>query len=206
MNQVVIIVIVILIISLVSFVYLRKKRIHNVIQENALELKGNISNKYPSNLLPVSKNENKYTLAFSIYNENLGENSNWIKKFDSPKGIISHYGSPNVYMIPKSNTLRISIAYRDDLSNKSYYNFDLTDFKYQRWEHISIVQENRNVHIYLNGEMIKSVNLPNIPLISQNSFYLGQKNNNFGGKIKAVEYFNDSLNTKEIEKLYLSRK
>ena len=54
--------------------------------------------------------------------------------------------------------------------------------------------------------MIKSVNLPNIPLISQNSFYLGQKNNNFGGKIKAVEYFNDSLNTKEIEKLYLSRK
>ena len=132
MNQVVIIVIVILIISLVSFVYLRKKRIHNVIQENALELKGNISKKYPSNLLPVSKNENKYTLAFSIYNENLGENSNWIKKYDSPKGIISHYGSPNVYMIPKSNTLRISIAYRDDLSNKSYYNFDLTDFKYQR--------------------------------------------------------------------------
>ena len=70
------------------------------------------------------------------------------KKYDSPKGIISHYGSPNVYMIPKINTMRISIAYRDDLSNKSYYNFDLKDFKYQTWEHIAIIVCNDKKYSY----------------------------------------------------------
>jgi hypothetical protein len=109
-------------------------------------------------------------------------------------------------MIPKINTLRISIAYRNDLSNKTYYNFDLKHFRYQVWEHIVIVCNDRNVHIFLNGVMIKSIYLPNVPLISQNSFYIGQKNNNFNGEIRDVEYFNDALNIQEIEKLYNARK
>jgi hypothetical protein len=54
--------------------------------------------------------------------------------------------------------------------------------------------------------MIKSIYLPNVPLISQNSFYIGQKNNNFNGEIRDVEYFNDALNIQEIEKLYNARK
>ncbi len=30
-------------------------------------------------------------------------------------------------------------------------------------------------------------------------FYIGQKNNNFNGKIRSVEYFNDALNIQEVE-------
>ena len=184
-------VVIIIAIIVVSFFYFRKDITHNVIQYSTLDLVGDFSQKYPSTLLPVSKVGNKYTLAFSLYSNDVAENSSWNKKYDSPKGIISHYGSPNVYMIPKINTMRISIAYRDDLSNKSYYNFDLKDFKYQTWEHIAIVCNDRNIHIFLNGSMIKSVYLPNVPLISQNSLFIGQKNNNFNGKIRNVEYFND---------------
>ena len=199
-------VVLVVIVIIVSFLYLRKKRIHNIIQDSTLELVDDFTRKYPSTLVPVSKTGNRYTLAFSLYSKNVAENSSWNKKYDAPKGIISHYGSPNVYMIPKINTLRISIAYRDDLSNKTYYNFDLKDFRHQVWEHIVIVCNDRNVHIFLNGVMIKSMYLPNVPLISQNSFYIGQKNNNFNGKIRSVEYFNDALNIQEVEKLYNARK
>lgn len=199
-------IIVVITIVIIAYVYLRKKRTHNVIQDSVLELTGDVSKKYPSNLLPVSSSGNKYTLAFCIYSNNLAGNSEWKKKYDLPKGIISHYGSPNVYMLSKVNTLRISLAYRDDLSNKAYYNFDIKDFKHQRWEHVAVVVDNRKCHVFLNGEMIKSIYLPNVPWISQNSFYIGQSNNNFNGKIRDVEYFNDALTIKEIEKLYLSRK
>lgn len=198
---------VLVLISILSVIFtlkLKKKRVHNVIQGDTLELNGDVSQKYPSMLLPVSKEGNRYTLAFSIYSENLAENSNWGKGFRTPKGIISHYGSPNVYYITDKNTLRISIAYRDDLSNKTFYNFDLENFKYQRWEHVAIVVDDRFVSVYLNGEIEKTTKLPNVPWVSQNSLFIGQKNNNFKGKIRNVEYFNDALNVNEVENLYKS--
>lgn len=199
-------IIVIIIIVGISFYKLYKPRVHNVILDKSLELTGDISKKYPSNLLPVSKNGVKYTLGFSIYSRNVSENSIWGSNFRGFRGIISHYGSPNVYFNSKSNTLRVSIAYKDDLSNKTYYNFDFEDFKYQRWEHVVVVVDNRYVSVYLNGVLEKSVKLPNIPWISQNSLYVGQKNNNFNGKIKDIEYFNDALKIHEVEKLYASKK
>lgn len=198
------VIVVISIISVIITLKFKKKRVHNVIQEETLELTGDVSQKYPSMLLPVSKEGTKYTLAFSLYSKNLAENSSWGKGFKGPKGIISHYGSPNVYYITDKNTLRISIAYRDDLSNKTFYNFDLENFKYQRWEHVVIVVDDRFVVVYLNGEIEKTIKLPNIPWISQNSFFIGQKNNNFNGKIRNVEYFNDALNINEVENLYKS--
>jgi len=201
---VLVVVAVISIISLILTLKFKRTRVHNVIQENTLELTGDVSHKYPSLLLPVSKEGTKYTLAFSIYSKNLAENSSWGKDFRIPKGIISHYGSPNVYYLTDKNTLRISIAYRDDLSNKTFYNFDLENFKYQRWEHVVIVVDNRFVVVYLNGVIEKSVKLPNVPWVSQNSFFIGQKKNNFNGKIRNVEYINDALNFNEVEKLYKS--
>ena len=185
---------------------LKKERIHTNVERDTLELTGDFSKKYPNSLFPVSSEGNKYTLAFFIYNNNYAENSSWDSGFIRPKGIISHYGSPNVYFITKSNTLRISIAYKDDLSNKKFYNFDIKKFKYQKWEHVVIVVENKYVSIYLNGVIIKATKLPNIPWIPQSSLFIGQKNNNFNGKIRDVEYINDSLKIHEVEYLFASKK
>ena len=68
-------VVIIIAIIVVSFFYFRKDITHNVIQYSTLDLVGDFSQKYPSTLLPVSKVGNKYTLAFSLYSNDVAENS-----------------------------------------------------------------------------------------------------------------------------------
>ena len=82
--------------------------------------------------------------------------------------------------------------YKNDYGIKKYL-FDIKNFNYQKWEHIILVVNNRNVDVYLNGNMIKSTHLPTKFILNKEVF-VGQKGNNFNGEIKDIEYLNDSLN------------
>lgn len=172
------------------------------IQEDEVYLDNNFSQKYPSTLFPVSRVGTRYTLAFSLYSNNYTESSVWGDRFNKPKGILTRYGAPNVFMIPKTNTLRISIIFKNDLNIKESYDFEINDFKYQKWEHIVLTVNDRDASLYLNGKIIKGVKLPNVPWIPIKPMIIGQKNNNFIGKIKNVVYVNDALNNNEVMELY----
>ena len=65
-----------------------------------------------------------------------------------------------------------------------------------------IVVNNKQVDVYLNGKLTKSILLPNIPWISNDNLYIGQAGNNFFGHVALVEYVNDALSTNKVEELY----
>ena len=151
---------------IVYFVYFTDKTVHNMIQEDPVFLVDDVNLKYLANLMPESREGEKYTFSFWINVNNIPENAHWDSDINTPKGIISHFDSPSVYYLVKEGTLRISIGYKDELAINSKYNIDLKDFKYQTWENVIIVVNNRSLDIYLNGVLTKSAYLPNIPWIS----------------------------------------
>lgn len=186
------------------FKFSSKKMI--IVEKKTLKLEGDFNKKYPSTLFPISTDGKKYTLSFMIYVKNNSENSNWDNGYNEHKGILSRFGSPNIIYFPKVNILRISVMYKNDYGIKKYYYFDIKNFNYQKWEHIILVVNNRNVDVYLNGNMIKSTHLPNVPFILNKEVFVGQKGNNFNGEIKDIEYLNDSLNPIEALDHYKNKK
>jgi hypothetical protein len=197
---------IIVIAVIVYFVYFRNKPVNNMIQKDPVFLVDNVNLKYLSNLMPESNEGEKYTFSFWINVNNIPENAHWDSDVNTPKGIISHFNSPSVYYLVKEGALRISIGYKDKLAINAKYDIHLKNFKYQTWENVIIVVNNRNVDIYLNGVLTKSVYLPNVPWISNDNLYLGQAGNNFYGHVALVEYINDALPTSKVAKLYNKNK
>jgi hypothetical protein len=205
-HSILVILSIIVVVVIVYFLYFKDKTVNNMIQKDPVFLVDNVNLKYISNLMPESKEGDKYTFSFWINVNNIPENAHWDSDVTIPKGIISHFDSPSVYYLVKEGTLKISIGYKDKLAINSKYDIHLKNFKYQTWENVIIVVNNRNVDVYLNGVLTKSVYLPNIPWISNENLYIGQAGNNFLGHVALVEYFNNALETSQVEKLYKKNK
>jgi len=113
-----------------------------------------------------------YTFSFWIYIED------WNYKFDREKRIISWNPNLLVTLSKKTNDLNIIVpiygATQSEEEDK-----DLTDLKLeaitykevplQKWIHIVIVLDNRNLDLCINGKLYKSKYLSNVP-------YLNKKN------------------------------
>jgi hypothetical protein len=199
------IVLIVIIIVILMYIY-RDRTIHNVIVDDVLFLADDTNYKYSYKLLPESVEGEKYTLSFWVNINNIPENANWDSNVNIPKGIISHFDSPNVTYLVKEDILRVSVGYKDKLSNIEKYHFNLKNFKYQRWENIVVVVDNRSVDIYINGKLDRSGYLPNVPYISNDNLFIGQAGNNFNGHIGLVEYFNDALTISKVKNLYNKNK
>ena len=186
--------------------YFKNQPFHSIIEPDVLFLVDDFSKKYSYTLLPESKTGISYAFSFWIYINNLPENSLWNTNYKLEKGIISHYGSPNVYYIPKENIVRIKIGYRDSRYRKKYYNHDIRACNFQTWENIIVTVNDRYISVYLNCKNICGTSLETIPWISDRMMYIGESNNNFNGYIGLVEYFNTTLDKDEINKLYSKNK
>ena len=101
--------------------------------------------------------------------------------------------------------MRVTIGYKDEGGLPGRYNFNLKDFRYQKWENV-IVVDNRSVDIYINGNLDRSVFLPNVPWISNDNLYVGQAGNNFNGHVARVEYWNDALTIDKVKSVYNKNK
>ena len=197
---------IILIIVLIVVLTRGKDYFHSIIEDNVVFLVDDVTKHYNYKMLPESKTGTKYTLSFWLYINNLPENSNWNTNYKFEKGIISHFGAPNVYYIPKDNIVRVKVGYKDSNYKKEYYNNDIRACKYQKWENIVITVDDRYVAVYLNGTNIGGTYLPSIPWISDRMMYIGQADNNFNGYIGLVEYFNIALKSKDINKNYMKNR
>tara|TARA_B100000989_G_C19529302_1_gene468743 strand:+ start:3566 stop:4294 length:729 start_codon:yes stop_codon:yes gene_type:complete len=193
---------IIVLVILVYFVYFKDPTKYIMIQEKPVFLVDDVNLKYSATLMPESLEGEKYTFSFWVNVNNIPENGHWDSDVNIPKGIISHFDSPSVYYLVKEGILRISIGYKNKLGVNSRYNINLRDFKYQIWQNVIIVVNNKQVDVYLNGKLTKSILLPNIPWISNDNLYIGQAGNNFFGHVALVEYVNDALSTNKVEELY----
>ena len=199
------IVLVIIIVAIILYIY-RDRTIHNIIEDDVVFLADDTNLIYSYKLMPESVEGEKYTFSFWVNITNIPESAHWDSDVNIPKGIISHFDSPNVTYIVKEDILRVTIGYKDEGGMAGRYNFNLKNFKYQKWENIIVVVDNRSVDIYINGELDRSAFLPNVPWISNDNLYIGQAGNNFNGHVGLVEYLNDALTIDQVKELYNKNK
>lgn len=199
------VVLVFIVVAIIAYI-LRDRTIHNVIESDSAFLADDVNLKYSYKLLPESVEGEKYTFSFWININNIPESAHWDSDVNIPKGIISHFDSPNVSYLVKEDILRVTIGYKDEGGLPGRYNFNLKDFRYQRWENIIVVVDNRSVDIYINGNLDRSVFLPNVPWISNDNLYIGQAGNNFNGHVARVEYWNDALTIDKVKSVYNKNK
>lgn len=199
------IVLVIIIVAIILYIY-RDRTIHNIIEDDVVFLADDTNLIYSYKLMPESVEGEKYTFSFWVNITNIPESAHWDSDVNIPKGIISHFDSPNVTYIVKEDILRVTVGYKDEGGMAGRYNFNLKNFKYQKWENIIVVVDNRSVDIYINGELDRSAFLPNVPWISNDNLYIGQAGNNFNGHVGLVEYLNDALTIDKVKELYNKNK
>jgi len=113
-----------------------------------------------------------YSLSFWIYIED------WNYKYDRDKKIISWNPNLLVTLGKKVNDLNIIVpiygATQSDEENKDFTDLKLEAISYkevplQKWIHICIILDNRNLDLCINGKLYKSKYLSNVP-------YLNKKN------------------------------
>ena len=134
-----------------------------------------------------------FTLEFEIEIKNIPSNRLWQSSYDKLKPIMKFNYSPNVYYHPKDNYLDIVFNYQDNSYFENYKHIKISDIPIQRWNHIVIRCDNRDIVIYLNQEVVDVVKLPNVPKLKKRQIQLGEKNNNFLGKIKNLRYYDQPI-------------
>ena len=201
--QIVLAVLAIIFLLYVSYYFYSKsqKPYHVELVDKPIFMVENYNEEIERFLIPKSKDGQKYTYSFWIRFVNMGNSGTW-KNYDSPKGIISHFNSPNIFYLPKEHILRILVGYKGNTEMTEKYSFDIENLQLQHWEHIALTVDGENVSVYVNGELFKSIILPNAPFITEKSLYIGQKFNNFNGYLAKFEYWNTSLDIDQIRNIY----
>lgn len=197
---------IIIIVSIILYYIFRKRVYHATLFEGPQLLTQGFNKLINFDKMKPSTNGLKYTYMFWLYNVNMPENGYWQNGYDNPKPIFTHFYSPNVYYIPNKNILRVSIGYKNNIGAITGYNLDIKDLKYQLWQHVAIVVDNRIVSVYLNGILDKAANIPNVPWIANRMLNIGKANNNYNGYIWNLNYYNDSLSSTNILKNYNKNK
>ena len=128
-------------------------------------------------LLRRSKNEHggiefTYRLWFLV--------DDWTYKYGSWKHIF-HKGNsdswpnraPGAWFHPKKNTMRIYMNTYNNIVDSA----DIPNIPIQKWVHMAIICNNRDINIYINGQLRKQLKLSGIPRQNNGDLYV----NNFGG-------------------------
>lgn len=134
---------------------------------------------------------NGLELRWEMKIPDISNNDNWKSSYDKLKPIILIGESPQIFYNPKEGNLVIKLKYRDN-PYYSHYPSIKVNLPLQRWNKIGIILDNRKLDVYLNNKLVRSVNIPNVPIISNSSndiIKIGEKNNNIRGEIKNLTLF-----------------
>ena len=102
---------VIIIITIILYIC-EDRTIHNVIEDDVVFLTDDTNLIYSYKLMPESVEGEKYTFSFWVNITNIPESAHWDSDVNIPKGIISHFDSPNVTYIVKEDILRVTVGYK----------------------------------------------------------------------------------------------
>jgi hypothetical protein len=125
------------------------------------------------------------SFAWDMYIPSISSNDKWQTSFNRLKPIISMNDSPVISYHPKKNYLSIVLKYRNNPFYAQFAEIKFKDIKLQKYAHYILVIDNRNIKLYIDGVLISIKTLPSIPVIYDlnSEIILGEKNNNFLGKI-----------------------
>ncbi len=153
------------------------------------------------NTLYVPKLGYGISFVWEMYIPSLSSNDSWHNNFNNLKPIITMMDSPVISYQPKKNYLSIVVKYRDNPFYAQFGEIRIKDIKLQKWSKYIVVIDNRNISIYIDGNIVNTRLLPSVPALYDISseITLGQIDNNFRGKLRNLTMYPYPLSYKDIK-------
>ena len=139
------------------------------------------------------------TLKWEMYIPNNSGSKHYNSSFDKLKNILTIGESPQIYYHPKKGYLSFIFKYLDNPFYSHYPEIKLENVPIQTWNKLIMIVDGRHVRIYLGGNLVKSITLPNVLVLDFNELNVGKKNNNFLGLIKNMEIYPYPMNQIEVK-------
>ena len=104
--------------------------------------------------------------------------------------------APGLYISPNTNELTLIMNTYDVINEE----VKIPDIPINKWINVIIRCKNKNLDVYINGIITKSVQLLGVPKQNYGDVYVAM-NGGFSGYISNLQYFNYALGTLAIQKL-----
>lgn len=101
---------------------------------------------------------------------------------------------PGVWLHPKNNAMRV---YMNTFKNVSEY-CDVDNIPLNKWFHVTVAVRQRNLDVYINGNLAKRHTLEGIPKQNYGDLYLNSFRG-FGGYMSNIRYFDYYLSFSELD-------
>ena len=145
----------------------------------------------------------KYTFSICFFVDD------WNHSFGKYKTIIARSDKndnacPRVQFTPYENNIKVTLAtYKKGAAEEASKEEEVTveNVPLQRWTNLIITVNDRMVDLYIDGKLVKTKLLTNIPL-STTSAVLLTPDGGFAGSTANFLYFNRTLNPREAYELY----
>ena len=122
----------------------------------------------------------------------------WNYKFGKRKYVLKK-GGLNIYFGKRDNTVNLSInTYNNTKPNKIVFH----NLPIQKWIHICIILNNRNLDLWLNGKLYGSKLLPNLPKLYEEKDLFLCYDGGFSGYISRIYHYLYPINQNDVKQIY----
>jgi hypothetical protein len=140
--------------------------------------------------------------------------SDWGHRFGFEKNILfrgrSNLKNPNISLHPTDNSLNVSVrVYPAGGGNVSstgttgdMFTCTVENVPLQSWFAVSMTVFQRNLDIYINGQLVKSCVLPGVPMLSSGAAQIGDTRNGFAGSLCTLNYTPRALTPSDATAFY----
>lgn len=196
---------------LVYLVFFKKSKINYIkLIDNEIDVNTNFSyhktvnELVKRNKLTLPNKGNNIIITWQMYIVNIGGEYYWSSNFNKDKSIFKIGNSPHIYYNPKQNKLKIICKYQYSPFTNHFPLIELDNIMQQSWVTYTVVFNNLNVIIYVNGKMMINRKLENSIIIDDKgdkNIILGEYRNNIFGKIRKFNIYINDLSHYELERL-----
>lgn len=152
-------------------------------------LDGKVATTIASAKLPVGDGNN-YGLNFWLFIKD------WDFNFGKEKTIFSRgAGNPTITLHPTDNSLNVKVAIYPAGTTTSttnaagdVYTCTVENVPLQAWFAVSVTVFQRNLDIYINGQLVKSCVLPGVPKLASGDATIGSTTTGFSGNVCTMKY------------------
>ena len=132
--------------------------------------------------------EGQYRHVFYKGNSNLEQN-----------GLNFPNNAPGLYIAPNTNSLIVMMNTYSTINEE----VEIPDVPMNKWFNVIIRCVNTTLDVYVNGTIIRSIQLAGVPKQNYGDVYVGQ-NGGFQGNISNLWYFNYALGTAAIQEIAMN--
>lgn len=111
-------------------------------------------------------------------------------------GLIYPNNAPGLYLLPNTNELLLLMNTFNDINEE----VTIPDIPINKWFNVIIKCQNTNLDVYVNGTIIRSLELSGVPKQNYGDVYVAM-NGGFSGYISNLWYYNYALGTSDIQSI-----